>query len=116
MYVSAFEISRSNFDAKWYALAIKVVFTLLSVEPRHPKLQEYQMRSLGKYMHFLWKAAPWLLRRKVNFIYLLQITTKFNSSIKFFSQCSCMIAIISSKIDLCQLNQNLLAQYIIGRQ
>ena len=42
--VSGFEISRSNFDAKWYALAIKVVFTLLSVEPRHPKLQEYQMR------------------------------------------------------------------------
>ena len=44
MYNSGFEISRSNFDAKWYALAIKVVFTLLSVEPRHPKLQEYQMR------------------------------------------------------------------------
>ena len=44
IYVSGFRISRSNFDAKWYALAIKVVFTLLSEEPRHPKLQEYEMR------------------------------------------------------------------------
>ena len=44
IYITGLEISQSNFDVKWYALAIKVMFYLVISRTRHPKLQEYEMR------------------------------------------------------------------------